>query len=394
MKINDIINEDGRIVPGVNTTVDVKPGETERQAKKFFGGNGKPKPLGVKGATPNQAFNLGLTEGYKIQLERDPNMYVLHITDTKSGKRTEVRGKSGYESGSYDADDKLHQLLDKIGKSANISELINGEVVTINPKHPDSTKANAAADTAFNEDITQGRNLSPDTEKYIKDNKWRLTKVDVADLDIDAFDDIFNRVIDVDPDHPVNFKDPIVVHADGSTIIDGFHRAYQAREHGLEQLPAYVPESINEHGLVPMYDTMKAYGMKRKTTNGQKHFVLDERKSAGVFQSAALKVLDNLAARKDDTKFPIKFYDGSSVKVSPKTARKFINFYDDAEADQKRWILNYLKTKKGFLELMSPKFVESTLEEAWSKKYKNSIDCNNPKGFSQKAHCAGKKKRG
>ena len=33
------------------------------------------------------------------------------------------------------------------------------------------------------------------------------------------------------------------------------------------------------------------------------------------------------------------------------------------------------------------------LEEKWSKKYKDSIDCNNPKGFSQKAHCAGKKKR-
>ena len=29
----------------------------------------------------------------------------------------------------------------------------------------------------------------------------------------------------------------------------------------------------------------------------------------------------------------------------------------------------------------------------WSSKYKKSIDCNNPKGFSQKAHCAGKKKR-
>ena len=29
----------------------------------------------------------------------------------------------------------------------------------------------------------------------------------------------------------------------------------------------------------------------------------------------------------------------------------------------------------------------------WSKKYKKSIDCSNPKGFSQKAHCAGKKKK-
>jgi hypothetical protein len=30
---------------------------------------------------------------------------------------------------------------------------------------------------------------------------------------------------------------------------------------------------------------------------------------------------------------------------------------------------------------------------AWSTKQKKSIDCNNPKGFSQKAHCAGRKKR-
>ena len=32
------------------------------------------------------------------------------------------------------------------------------------------------------------------------------------------------------------------------------------------------------------------------------------------------------------------------------------------------------------------------LTEAWSKKYKSSINCSNPKGFSQKAHCAGRKK--
>ena len=31
--------------------------------------------------------------------------------------------------------------------------------------------------------------------------------------------------------------------------------------------------------------------------------------------------------------------------------------------------------------------------EGWSDKYKKSIDCNNPKGFSQKAHCDGKKKK-
>ena len=48
--------------------------------------------------------------------------------------------------------------------------------------------------------------------------------------------------------------------------------------------------------------------------------------------------------------------------------------------------------KKG----QKPTFVKTGasegLEEKWSQKYKNSINCSNPKGFSQKAHCDGKNK--
>ena len=32
------------------------------------------------------------------------------------------------------------------------------------------------------------------------------------------------------------------------------------------------------------------------------------------------------------------------------------------------------------------------ITEKWTKKYKKSINCSSPKGFSQKAHCAGRKK--
>jgi len=64
--------------------------------------------------------------------------------------------------------------------------------------------------------------------------------------------------------------------------------------------------------------------------------------------------------------------------------------------------------KKTYVELVKQiqnKFVEilrryveqgeevGELGEGWSEKYKRSIDCNNPKGFSQKAHCQGRKKR-
>jgi hypothetical protein len=33
------------------------------------------------------------------------------------------------------------------------------------------------------------------------------------------------------------------------------------------------------------------------------------------------------------------------------------------------------------------------MREDWSNKYKKSIDCDNPKGFSQKAHCQARKLR-
>ena len=36
--------------------------------------------------------------------------------------------------------------------------------------------------------------------------------------------------------------------------------------------------------------------------------------------------------------------------------------------------------------------VRRELNEKWSEKYKRSIDCDSPKGFSQRAHCAGRKK--
>ena len=47
---------------------------------------------------------------------------------------------------------------------------------------------------------------------------------------------------------------------------------------------------------------------------------------------------------------------------------------------------------EGLTYILSDKQLQMIMEK-WSKDYKKSIDCNNPKGFSQKAHCAGRKKR-
>jgi hypothetical protein len=36
---------------------------------------------------------------------------------------------------------------------------------------------------------------------------------------------------------------------------------------------------------------------------------------------------------------------------------------------------------------------DEEISEKWTQKYKDSIDCKHPKGFSQRAHCQGKKKK-
>ena len=178
MRWQEVSEGVGRITKQ-NQTVDVGPDEVTKQAAKF--GNkvdkdGRPPTLSkkVKGKSTNVLFNLGLAEGYKLQLERDKEMLVLNITDTATGKRTEVRGKPGYETGNYDPNDSLHILLDKVGKSANISDLMNGEVVGINPKHPDADRAKKATDVAYNEITDIEENFLKDLGANIKDKAVKL----------------------------------------------------------------------------------------------------------------------------------------------------------------------------------------------------------------------------
>ena len=62
-----------------------------------------------------------------------------------------------------------------------------------------------------------------------------------------------------------------------------------------------------------------------------------------------------------------------------------------------KWIIGSLKNIGNKIDL--PLLIKqemanekSGVAEEWSQKYKSSINCSHPKGFSQKAHCAGKKK--
>ncbi len=114
----------------------------------------------IKGFFTGESIN----EAYLLQLERGKNDLVLHVKDTKTGERMQVRGKPGYET-SYDADDELHQLLDIIGKASNISELMNGEIVNVNPKHPDGPRSYSALDDLMTEAPTARDSMNLDADK-------------------------------------------------------------------------------------------------------------------------------------------------------------------------------------------------------------------------------------
>ena len=65
--------------------------------------------------------------------------------------------------------------------------------------------------------------------------------------------------------------------------------------------------------------------------------------------------------------------------------------------NRKQMALDRLRDfKKEGIEVNADEFMErcglGEMNEKWSAKYKKSINCSNPKGFSQRAHCAGKKK--
>lgn len=212
-----------------------------------------------------------MNESYKLQLERDDNLYVLHILNTDSGKRTEVRGKANYETNGYDANDKLHQLLDTIGKSANISELMNGEVVTINPKHPQGAIAKKATDVAFNEeqiaelkivkphpDDTLGvprRHMPQIDEKhyenlfrYIYENGGKIKKetVDPADL-MSTQSEFSDKGVEAAMTNGKMDK-PIIISSD-DYVLDGHHRWLAAKNAKMHKITAFRMSLPAKEGL-------------------------------------------------------------------------------------------------------------------------------------------------
>ena len=80
------------------------------------------------------------------------------------------------------------------------------------------------------------------------------------------------------------------------------------------------------------------------------------------------------------------------VKVNKKGLPEFFGVPIPSTAKPqglKKVTKKYAGKMRTFYEPIDPE----RFNEKWSAKYKKSINCANPKGFSQKAHCAGRKKK-
>jgi len=71
---------------------------------------------------------------------------------------------------------------------------------------------------------------------------------------------------------------------------------------------------------------------------------------------------------------------GSKFDIQPGSTKFLYPMINPKRYDRPREVGHGIVSRKVFAE-------------KWSQKYKRSINCNNPKGFSQRAHCQGRKKK-
>ena len=71
-----------------------------------------------------------------------------------------------------------------------------------------------------------------------------------------------------------------------------------------------------------------------------------------VTQSDVIKVINNLAVRKDNNPFDVRFYNGATGKIRPSTAKKVLDFIDRIDTDEvKSRVMQYISTINGFKEI-------------------------------------------
>lgn len=227
----------------------------------------------------------------------------------------------------------------------------------------------------------------------------------------------------------------------GYQVLDGHHRYHAYKALNSKTIPAIIippenitgdiDESFRSNNAQREADDARTFSL-RMTSTGVGHaleFADDSKslyhktpeldKELDIFKTRILDWLDKTI--KDNMQEGVVAYN-LVRRVAPWSWTELRTWWDDRKADILRTLLTmvqdgrfdavynlimlHLRKKLGLkwpeldvivnsclTEIRRRSTSSGDLEEAWSNRYKKSINCSNPKGFSQKAHCAARRKR-
>ena len=128
-----------------------------------------------------------------------------------------------------------------------------------------------------------------------------------------------------------------------------------------------------------LIDKMDKGGKKRIANALRKNLGITTQDVAEEYELAGVDVAYELGRK--------AYKQGMTIRDNPYSATKEARKYDEWEKGLGRGKYDAIEANR-----FRSSIKEQGVDEGWSQKYKSSINCSHPKGFSQKAHCAGKKK--
>lgn len=175
---------------------------------------------------------------------------------------------------------------------------------------------------------------------------------------------ISNGIYSIYNNNWIKFPKTIVANPDTTNIQDKFEHLHAEIDQAVESGDRVTIKRLKER-----IKKLRQTGLEREGEFGVENLAFKLLRNEGDLQKlndAHLQAVDN----------DLSLSEGNAFSGALRTAReKGLDYFI---VDGKKY-----KVKKSMQKIV----------EAWTKKYKKSINCSHPKGFSQKAHCAGRRKR-
>ena len=404
MKISDLLNEDGRIVKGVNTTVDVGPNEIKTQAKKFGNSvdkDGRPPTLSkkIKGKSTNVLFNLGLSESNELD-KPTPTIQMLArkwkispkeiLTQLKKGVKVEAEHTTDFDIAMEIALDHINEdptYYDKLNfiEAESLGEIASSSQIYVDM---DGVLADFFGEWARLMDVEHFTDINKKHD--INDALQKIRDTDDFWLRLPLLPEaknLLNLIKQVKGNYNIC----------SSPLADDPNSEKHKHTWVEKNLSFFPPDNVyithdkaqyatNEDGTPNILIDDYGVNIRKWEAAGGIGFKYKDHK----FERTAKAIKQHMEQPATEDAPPGREKQVKSLK------KKF----DDPGAPYAiAWAQHNKhgkpKKKESVQDILSTEDTGdlfNALEEKWSQKYKRSINCSNPKGFSQKAHCAGRKK--